>query len=219
MTRFVAETTPAPKRGKARLLALPILACALMSQGAFAATGKNAGVSADARQRYQEEKAACMTGQTKQERTACLKEANAALYESRRGTLLTDDQASYDQNAMNRCSSLPADQRDFCRRGVQSGNQQGSVEDGGILREYHETVAVPASSMPADTSSGASSTPGSTSSGSTSYPNPNTYPGSTPSGNTYPGSTPGPTPSGTSPSSNSLDQMRNYENERNDMRR
>lgn len=110
------------------------LALALFISGAsLAATA--AGNPQDANARYQAERAACMNGQSNQARTTCLREAGAALQESKRGRL-SDDQATDQKNALLRCNALPADDRDACRRRIEGeGTTTGSVLDGGVLRE------------------------------------------------------------------------------------
>jgi hypothetical protein len=108
------------------MLALLALACC-------AATA--ADVAPDARARYQAEKTACIEGQSHQDSATCLKEATAALAESKTRTArpAPDD---YEQNALIRCKTLPTDERAACQSRIEGeGSSSGSVEGGGILRE------------------------------------------------------------------------------------
>ncbi|MET0310763.1 MAG: hypothetical protein ABW051_01810 [Burkholderiaceae bacterium] len=94
---------------------------------------------ADAQSRYKAERAACTDGTSHQDRATCLREAGAALQESRRGGLTssTDLQA----NALARCNAQPAGDREACRLRVESASStQGSVEGGGIIRESTQTI-------------------------------------------------------------------------------
>lgn len=94
-----------------------------------------AGDSPEARARYQAEKTACISGQSHQDSTTCLKEASAALAESTTRPAQPAP-ANYRQNALIRCKTLPADERDACQRRIEGeGSSSGSVEGGGILRE------------------------------------------------------------------------------------
>lgn len=98
-------------------------------------TASAAGASADANARYQAERAICNSGQSNQDRATCLKEAGAALAESKRGRL-DEGKGSYQQNAMTRCNALPGDERDACQRRIDGeGTTTGSVAAGGVLRE------------------------------------------------------------------------------------
>lgn len=84
---------------------------------------------------YQQDRAACMSGQTNQDRATCLREAGAALQEARRGGL-DDRQGEYERNRLLRCDSQPAEDRQDCvRRMSGEGTTSGSVAGGGILRE------------------------------------------------------------------------------------
>jgi hypothetical protein len=95
----------------------------------------------DAQARYQKDRAACLSGETNQDRATCLREAGAALVESRRGGLTSTDESTYVKNSMDRCVPLPAaDQEDCVRRMQGEGTVIGSVEEGGIYRELHRTV-------------------------------------------------------------------------------
>jgi len=92
---------------------------------------------------YQRDRAACINGQTAQDRTTCLREAGAALQEARRGRL-DDGQAQFEQNRLLRCDSQPAQDRPDCvRRMNGEGSTSGSVEGGGILRELVTPVVPP----------------------------------------------------------------------------
>ena len=94
----------------------------------------------DAQTRYQQERAACVNGQSNEDRATCLREAGAALFEARHG-LLNDHGADYQRNALQRCEELPAQDREACRASMSGqGTTEGSVEQGAILREYRETV-------------------------------------------------------------------------------
>lgn len=94
---------------------------------------------------YQEERAACMSGQSHQDRSTCLKEAAAAQQAARRGQLVQSD-ADYQQNALRRCDVFTDQtERQACvRRVTGDGVASGSVESGGVLRESTTIVPAPA---------------------------------------------------------------------------
>lgn len=98
----------------------------------------------NAQQRDQAERAACLQGQTGQARDACLKEAAAALAESRRGNLGTPD-ADLRANALKRCEPLPAADRAACEQRVREGQTSGSVPGGGTLTTHTQTMPASAS--------------------------------------------------------------------------
>ena len=109
---------------------------AVLLAGIAAAAGGN---PADAQARYKQDRAACNSGQPYQDRAACLREAGAALQESRRGRL-GDNQGAYKKNRLIRCDPLPADDREDCVRRMRGeGTASGSVESGGIYRELRTT--------------------------------------------------------------------------------
>src|SRR5471032_1710813 len=102
---------------------------ALLVAGMAAAAGGN---QSEAQARYQQDRAACMSGQSNQDRATCLREAGAALGEAKRGHLV-DGPSSYEQNRMIRCDHLKAgDHEDCLRRMHGEGTVSGSVEGGGI---------------------------------------------------------------------------------------
>ncbi len=78
----------------------------------------------------------CMNGTSNQERSTCLREAGAALQESRRGGLSTVNEGELAQNRKVRCEALPAPDRHECMLRMQGeGTVSGTAQQGGILRE------------------------------------------------------------------------------------
>lgn len=104
----------------------------------------------DATTRYQQERAACMAGDTGQSQRDCLREAGAALAEARHGTLeARRGTPDYDANRLARCDALSGEDHQACVARMEGqGSTSGSVAGGGIYRE----LAVPepaASAAPA----------------------------------------------------------------------
>ncbi len=126
------------KKNLLRLTTLALCSVGVMA-GAHAQTARSTD---DAATRYRMEREACLSGQSHQDRETCLKEAGAAQGEARAGRL--DDRAatSYRQNALERCRVLPTSDREACVARIDgSGRVTGSVEGGGILREYVQREA------------------------------------------------------------------------------
>ncbi len=97
--------------------------------------------SSEAQQRYQQERAHCLSGQSNQDRATCLREAAAALQEARRNRLDTGSSASLEANATARCQAQPAADRAACVARVTGvGSTQGSVEAGGLIRQTETPV-------------------------------------------------------------------------------
>jgi hypothetical protein len=117
-----------------RSLGLALCAAgALLSTTVVAAAGRSS--LSDAQKAYQRDRAACLSGQTSQDRATCLREAGAALQEAKRGRL-DDGQAQFEQNRLVRCEKQPPEDRQACvRRMSGEGVTSGSVDGGGILRE------------------------------------------------------------------------------------
>jgi len=108
----------------------------------MAAAAGSGGLS-EAQRVYQADRAACLSGQTSQDRATCMREAGAALQEAKRGRL-DDGEAEFDRNRLLRCDNQPPQDRADCvRRMNGEGTTTGSVEGGGILRELVTPVAVP----------------------------------------------------------------------------
>lgn len=111
-------------------MALLALSVSFSATAAGAASG-----SLDANARYQADRTVCNSGQSNQDRTTCLKEAGAALQESKMGHL-NNDSAAQKANASLRCNALPADDRDACQRRMNGeGTTTGSAPEGGLIRE------------------------------------------------------------------------------------
>jgi len=126
--------------GQKIISSVVLAACAvgvLLAAGAAAAAG---GKLSDAQARYQQDRAACMSGQSYQDRTSCLREAGAALQEAKRGGV-KDERTAYEKNQLLRCDRLTAGDREDCLRRMRGeGTASGSVEGGGIYRELRTTV-------------------------------------------------------------------------------
>lgn len=112
--------------------------------GATAVSAADRRSPAEARATYEKDRAACMNGQTNQDRATCLREAAAARQESGRGRL-DDGQAEFERNRLLRCDRQPLEDRADCiRRMNGEGTTSGSVESGGIYRELVTPVVAPA---------------------------------------------------------------------------
>lgn len=116
-----------------------IAALAILTAGStvLAATAKS-----EAQVRFEQERAACLSGQSHQDRATCLKEAGAAYAQARRGDNSNSTGIDYQANAVARCNAqtMPAD-RDACVLRMQGqGKVQGSVHGGGLIREIETIV-------------------------------------------------------------------------------
>jgi hypothetical protein len=119
----------------------------------LASIGSAAVVSAadTARATYERERAACLSGQSAQDRATCLREAAAAYQEARRahrGPAPSEDR--YGDNALLRCQPLSPTDRAECERRMRSGTSSGSVTGGGILRELRTVQEAPATPRDAE---------------------------------------------------------------------
>jgi hypothetical protein len=116
------------------LVAAGALAVAgLLAAGtAMAAGAQNSG----AQLRYEQEHAKCMSGQSNQDRATCLKEAAAALEESKKRTLGAASGGELAENRQKRCETLPSPDREDCHARMNDGATSGSAQQGGILREH-----------------------------------------------------------------------------------
>lgn len=124
--------------GQKTIRSLSLSACAV---GALLVAGMAAAANlSEAQARYQQDRAACISGQTHQDRATCLREAGAALQAAKRGRS-SESQSPYEQNRLIRCDRLPAGDREDCLRRMRGeGSVSGSVESGGVYRELRTTV-------------------------------------------------------------------------------
>ena len=121
-------------------LSLLMATGAAVAQVPITATGTT-GI--DTSGNVQKEREACMTGRTQQDQATCLREANNAAADKRRGKL-DNAGAQFNANARQRCEVLTGEDRVACEARVLGyGNTQGSVAGGGVIREV-ETVVLPA---------------------------------------------------------------------------
>lgn len=94
-----------------------------------------------AQRQYRLERAHCNSGQSHQDRATCLKEANAAYGEARRGALANATGADLAGNALRRCDAQPQADREACvQRITGAGNVDGSVKAGGVIRRSETPV-------------------------------------------------------------------------------
>ena len=116
-----------------------VLAAALcLAPGAWAGTKSEL---AQAQRQHQRERAHCTSGHSQQGRATCLKEADAAYQEARRGTLANGPGIDLAKNATRRCEAQPAADREACvQRVLGAGNTEGSVEAGGVIRRSETIV-------------------------------------------------------------------------------
>jgi len=130
------------RAGQQMISFLGLSACAvgaMLVAGMAAAAGGNLS---EAQARYQQDRAACISGQSYQDRATCLREAGAALQEAKRGRV-GDSESVYEQNRLVRCDRVAAGDREDCLRRMRGeGTVSGSVESGGIYRELRTTVPV-----------------------------------------------------------------------------
>lgn len=101
----------------------------------------HAGTAQELRERqrtYQNDRQRCLSGQSGQEQTSCLKEAGAALQQPR-SAQDPSDAAQLQENALQRCTALAGADRQSCILRMQGqGRVEGSAASGGILRELTE---------------------------------------------------------------------------------
>ena len=139
LTRLLVPARPSrPGRGPLHGRWLRPLALALFA-------GVLAGVVPAAIAAAQDERASCERMADEDARASCLRELAAARAEARHGGL-DDGAADYRANALARCERLPAeDRRDCIARITGAGTVSGSVEGGGLLREYRRIEIAPPS--------------------------------------------------------------------------
>lgn len=87
-------------------------------------------------QQYQQDMRACERMSPLQDSDACRTEARNALAEARKGQLQDPANVPYRHNARERCDVFTGQDRRDCLARIQTPTrEQGSVEEGGVLRE------------------------------------------------------------------------------------
>ncbi len=118
-----------------RVLKLACCATGVLLYAGLAHAADNSK-SSEAQSVYQRDRAACMRGETNQERATCLQEAGAARQEAARGGLAGGEKAQLEANRLRRCDNQPSQDREDCIRRMRGeGTTSGSVQGGGIYRE------------------------------------------------------------------------------------
>ncbi len=107
-----------------------------------AAAASHAATEASAEARYQQDRQACLSGQSNQARDVCLREAGAARDAARKGALPSSGANERAANAVERCEVFTkADEHAACLARVRDpGNTTGSALQGGVLRESTTTT-------------------------------------------------------------------------------
>ncbi|MGY8904334.1 MAG: hypothetical protein ACKVIH_07295 [Burkholderiales bacterium] len=124
-----------------RVAAISAITSFLAMAGMSAALAQNRSVGSEAQQRYKEERAFCMSGQSHQDRATCLTEANNAYADARRGRLTSTGSTDYQANALARCQAQPPTERQDCIQLIQGNSSAtGSVKGGGVIREIELPV-------------------------------------------------------------------------------
>ena len=132
--RNVAKTRAQTHTRSSTSRALALCATLLAAGSVWAATPQpvNSAQTSAAQARYQQERAACLNGQSNQERATCLREANAALVEARHGGM-DSSAVNLPDNQRKRCDRLSGDDRSaFITRMQGAGTTSGSVAGSGV---------------------------------------------------------------------------------------
>jgi hypothetical protein len=131
----------------ALLPALALAGVVFLAASSFADSPASTGAamagsgSPGAEARYQRERVRCLSGQSQEDAATCLKEAGAALQAARLHQLTSAQADQLAANARKRCDPLPDDQKRACLARMNGeGTVSGSVDGGGLLREYVEIV-------------------------------------------------------------------------------
>lgn len=146
--------------------AMLVLSAAMAPLASAQTADGNTGI--DASGNAKSEMAACRSGKTAEDRATCMKEARNAQAAKRTGKL--QNYGDFSANALERCKVFKApDDQSACQARVEQARIDGSVAEGGILREARTEVMAPSSSTNTGTSS-APDTPVAPAPGSTMNP-------------------------------------------------
>lgn len=135
---------PRPYRLKSIKCHAALAACAVALGAALAGAAHanpDAKGLAEADARYRRDVAHCMTEVQTLTRANCLREADAAHAEARRGDLTVASEAERAANALKRCDALKGEDKAYCLQRMRgAGVVSGSVADGGVYREFKQLV-------------------------------------------------------------------------------
>ncbi len=111
----------------------------LCASAAFAATPS---AVSEAQARFRQDLAVCNSGQSNQDAATCRREARNALAAAKRGDLKSAP-VDYQDNARQRCAAHQGSDRSDCEaRMAGQGHVEGSVAEGGVLRQSVTVVPV-----------------------------------------------------------------------------
>ena len=98
----------------------------------------------EAQARYKDEMAQCNRLSASEDLKTCRLEARNALAEAKQHTLDTAPAAAFQSNQMQRCNAHTGEDRAACEARMRGeGRTEGSVTEGGILREIVRPVTSP----------------------------------------------------------------------------
>lgn len=129
--------------------AVPVASCPGLVWLLLAGLGgaaQAAPADSERQERYQQERQACLDGRSQQSRADCLQEAQAARAEPR-SSLGRSNPEQERSNQTRRCQGLPERDRareDCLSRMTEPSARHGSVESGGIYREWSRPEVAPA---------------------------------------------------------------------------
>ena len=119
---------------------LSVVLCAGLPIGAQAQASRFALTP---QQQYEQDLQACEALSPLHDQEACRLEARNALIEARKGLLSDTANTPYRQNAQSRCDVFVGADRETClKRALSPTREEGSVEQGGVLRESVTIVPV-----------------------------------------------------------------------------
>ena len=97
--------------------------------------------ASDIQSRYQQEVERCRSGSSGQALATCMREAGAAKAEAQRNRLAPASSVDYQRNQLQRCNVFKDEaERRSCVERTRQAPIKGTVEGGGVLREYIETI-------------------------------------------------------------------------------
>jgi hypothetical protein len=126
-----------------------LLGLLLLATGPSVASAAPESAAASAEATYRSERAACLAGDSAQDRRSCLCEAAAVRAEARRSPKAATSPQTLAENARRRCAvHVDPDAQAACARmAAGEGSSTGSTAGGGVLKSL--TTVTPAPAAPA----------------------------------------------------------------------